>query len=55
MCKTGKESFKTFEQAKKAAQRMRRNYYTPIQPYKCDLCQTFHIGSRNTKYQKRWG
>lgn len=42
----GKDEFESYGQAKGIARKTQRNKNALIEPYKCEFCGKYHIGSR---------
>lgn len=40
----GKRIYETFKVASKLAKRQRRDRHTNVEPYRCKVCQRYHIG-----------
>ena len=40
----GKRIYETFKVAAKLAKRQRRERHTTVEPYRCKVCQRYHIG-----------
>jgi hypothetical protein len=52
-CPTGKRSYADFHGAKELARRTGRDRDQPMQPYRCDRCRHWHVGSHQLGHGPR--
>jgi len=49
---TGKTNFPTFDEACRAARRIRERKEAQVCAYHCEICGYFHVGTRSQPYRK---
>jgi hypothetical protein len=52
-CSTGKRPYSDFSQAKEFARRTGRQHDAPMQPYRCERCRYWHVGSHHLGHGHR--